>query len=162
MHTLSHHQDFLYLRFANVFIALVRGEPSRSMIDGMHANMVAMRSDCPRGVGFLLIKLPGAPIPHGAIRKRAQHLFHDLRNDLRGFAGVSEGSGFWASTTRAAMMTITLFGRRPYPMKIFGNVEDGARWLLDVFSLCPTPNSWVAFQTTLGERREAWIAASPK
>lgn len=158
MRKLTQHPDYLYARFSNVFVAVVRGQPTLEMVETMESHMLDIRRESDRGIGFMLIKMTGAPVPQGMVRKRAVRMFQTLRQDLRAFAGISEGTGFWSSATRAAMMTITLFGRTPYPMKIFGTVETGSRWILDQFALCTTRESWVGFQTDLRDLRSAWEA----
>src|SRR6185312_14460461 len=45
-------------------------------------------------------------------------------------ATVIKGSGFRAATTRTAVTTMFLFARPPYPYKVFGNLSEGASWVV--------------------------------
>jgi hypothetical protein len=46
-------------------------------------------------------------------------------------ATVIEGSGFRAAATRTAVSTMFLFARPPYPHKVFGDLAEGAAWVLE-------------------------------
>ncbi len=45
-------------------------------------------------------------------------------------ATVIEGSGFRAAATRTAVTTMFLFSRPPYPYKVFGDLAEGAAWVI--------------------------------
>jgi len=49
---------------------------------------------------------------------------------LAAFAYVVEGEGFGAATLRGAISLISLAARYPFPMKVFGRVEEAVPWML--------------------------------
>ena len=49
-------------------------------------------------------------------------------------ATVIEGSGFRAAATRTAVAGMFLISRPPYPHKVFGNLSDGAGWVIETGS----------------------------
>ncbi len=53
---------------------------------------------------------------------------HAARIDA--FAYVVEGEGFGAAAVRSALSLITLAARFPFPLKVFGHVEEATPWML--------------------------------
>jgi hypothetical protein len=49
-------------------------------------------------------------------------------------ATVIEGSGFRAAATRTAVSGMFLISRPSYPHKVFGNLADGASWVIEKVS----------------------------
>jgi hypothetical protein len=50
--------------------------------------------------------------------------------EIKAFAYVVEGEGFGAAAIRSALSLMSLAARYPFPMKVFGRVEDAAPWVL--------------------------------
>ncbi|HEY3256032.1 MAG TPA: hypothetical protein VGJ91_18865 [Polyangiaceae bacterium] len=53
--------------------------------------------------------------------------------ELKAFAYVVEGEGFGAAAVRSALALISLAARYPFPMKVFGRVEEAVPWTLSRF-----------------------------
>lgn len=51
--------------------------------------------------------------------------------ELKAFAYVVEGEGFGAAAIRSALSLISLAARYPFPMKVFGRVEEAVPWMLN-------------------------------
>jgi len=49
---------------------------------------------------------------------------------LKAFAYVVEGEGFGAAALRGAISLMSLAARYPFPMKVFGHVEEAVPWML--------------------------------
>ena len=49
-------------------------------------------------------------------------------------ATVIEGTGFRAAATRTAIMTMYFLSKPPYPHKVFGDLSEGASWMLETGS----------------------------
>jgi hypothetical protein len=50
--------------------------------------------------------------------------------EIKAFAYVVEGEGFGAAAVRSALSLISLAARYPFPLKVFGGVEEAVPWML--------------------------------
>ena len=93
----------------------------------------------PRGVVvFNLIEF-GLQIPQAAARAKASAVLASTSGHVRVTTTVVPGEGFWASTARAAVATITLLARAGHPHKVFRTTDDAARFVLPFVAPDPTP-----------------------
>ena len=72
----------------------------------------------------------GLQIPRSDARRRASEVLASTSGHVAAAVTVLPGEGFWASTARAAVATITLLSRVGHPHKVFGTVEDAATFVL--------------------------------
>lgn len=63
-------------------------------------------------------------------RRRVRSTLDQHAREICGFAYVVEGEGFGPAAVRSALSLITMAARFPFPLKVFGHVEEAAPWLL--------------------------------
>lgn len=116
--------------------------------------------------GLLAITLisPRARAPDDASRAHIRDTM--LRNAarIRAFAYVVEGEGFGAAAIRGALSLIHLTARYPFPLKVFGRVDDAVPWVLSRTEP-RTPRAQIAAQlvsvaSSLGGQLRSVAAAS--
>lgn len=83
----------------------------------------------PKLVVFNVIEY-GLQFPATDVRRKATSVLAATEDHVDVVATVLPGEGFWASTARAAVATITLLSKARHPHKVFGTTEDAAAWTL--------------------------------
>ena len=68
------------------------------------------------------------PLPENVARKKASDVLGETGGHVLCTTTIIAAQGLWGSAARAAVATITLFSRAPHPHKVFGTIEDGAKW----------------------------------
>ena len=69
--------------------------------------------------------------PNDVSRTRIRNTVLRHAADIKAFAYVVEGEGFGASAIRSAISLMSMAARYPFPLKVFGHVEDAASWMLN-------------------------------
>jgi len=72
----------------------------------------------------------GVPDPEG--REASAQVMKETRDEDLCSATIVLSTGFWGSTVRAVLTTITLFASPGYPAKVFDSVEAAVRWMASV------------------------------
>lgn len=78
--------------------------------------------------GLLIVVERSSRPPEG----EARQILTELGTKLDGAVGcafVSEGEGFMAAAMRGIMTSMALLVRPAFPVKVFSNVDEAARWL---------------------------------
>jgi hypothetical protein len=114
----------------NSFVNVLRRPATLEMIEEIRRQVQRHFRRC-NGVTLALSVLePGAAqsVPRDVREKSAK-----LTTDFPSLAAatVIEGSGFRAAATRTAVTTMFLFARPPYPYKVFGDLAEGASWVIE-------------------------------
>jgi len=73
----------------------------------------------------------GVRAPDEASRMHIRNTLMRHATELRAFAYVVEGEGFGAAALRGAISLMSLAARYPFPMKVFGRVEEAVPWMLN-------------------------------
>jgi len=83
----------------------------------------------PDGLVFFVVIEQGAPLLDAEQRKEIEAVYARWAPQMRAVAQVVEGGNLWSVTIRSLMTAIRLVQRRPYPTRVFTEVEEGAEWL---------------------------------
>ena len=86
---------------------------------------------CPQGLVFVLIVRENTPMPGQEVRSQIVGTIKDQSSEVQGWAVVIEGSGFFSSMARSVMAGMIALGRRPFPTKTVGEVDQAVPWLVD-------------------------------
>jgi hypothetical protein len=78
---------------------------------------------------MLVVIEPGCPFLDSTQRREMEDYYARFQQHLRGVAQVVEGGNLWSVTARSVMTAMRLVQKRPYPTKVFSDVEEGAEWL---------------------------------
>jgi hypothetical protein len=82
-------------------------------------------------VSLLVVVSPFRWIPNGPTRQAATTLLQEFASTLRAVAVVFEARGFGAATLRAVMAAMTAAVKRPFAIKVCGDMSDAVAWLAD-------------------------------
>lgn len=83
----------------------------------------------PSGITMLVVLEPGCPFLDSAQRREMEDYYARFQPHLRGVAQVVEGGNLWSVTARSVMTAMRLVQKRPYPTKVFSDIEEGTEWL---------------------------------
>ncbi len=72
-----------------------------------------------------------AHAPDEASKAHIRHTVLRHAAEIDPFAYVVEGEGFGAAAVRSALSLICIAARYPFPLKVFGRVEDAVPWMLN-------------------------------
>lgn len=80
-------------------------------------------------IGIVLYVDLAAEIPSDDVRKKIAALNDRLVPYVAAMAQVAPGSGFRSAALRAVVTSINMLQRKPFPRKVFGEVEPALVWL---------------------------------
>jgi hypothetical protein len=83
----------------------------------------------PRGVAVFNVIEYGLKLPDAAARRKASSVVRATAGHVRAATTVVPGEGFWASSARAAVATITLLSGAAHPHKVFATLEKGRAFI---------------------------------
>lgn len=126
-----HYTDhaFAVCTVGSSFVNVLRKPATMEMIDEIRRQVQRHHRRCNGIVVAMSVLEPSAAqsVPRD-VRENSARLtteYHSLAA-----ATVIEGSGFRAAATRTAVTTMFLFARPPYPYKVFGDLAEGASWVV--------------------------------
>jgi hypothetical protein len=142
-------EDHCIATWNNVLLTTWRGAINADGLESTHGISFDLAAAFRQGIVVYNVIEKGIPMPSNELRKRAAEILHDTGGHVRKTSTVVLGDGFWVSTARAAIATITLFARTPHPQKVFASLGEGADWVEhDLFGTHATRDGLVA----VGER----------
>jgi hypothetical protein len=109
----------------------------------------------PRGLGCVVIIPDGAKPPPEDTRGAIDGVLTRLSLRLRGLAWVVEGGGFQAAAVRAALIGLSLYGRRPYRTHVATSVRAAIGWLVPLLGT-PSPEEVDTMVRTILDTRAAY------
>lgn len=77
-------------------------------------------------VVMFAVIMPGNPLPNGAQRKELEAFY--ARWNWQAVVQVAEGVDLWSVTARSVMTAMRLVQRKPYPNRMFADVEEASQW----------------------------------
>ena len=83
----------------------------------------------PDGLAVFNVIEYGLQLPDSAARRKASAVVRATAGHVRAATTVVPGEGFWASTARAAVATITLLSGAGHPHKVFAQLEAARAWI---------------------------------
>ncbi|HVJ22082.1 MAG TPA: hypothetical protein VM686_42040 [Polyangiaceae bacterium] len=114
---------------ANVLVSFSVAEPSRPYLDNWGTSSKELVATYGQIVAMNIIDSDAKP-PSDAARVEINRLITTLSDKIVAIAIVPEGSGFLAAAKRSALSMITLMSRRPFPIRVFGDVAEASNWLI--------------------------------
>jgi hypothetical protein len=113
--------------YGNVQIILSLEPPTFEFMRKIVAELDSLAKKVQCGTGALLIIRSNVSPPTEEARA---YIKQELsRSSMLAAAQVVEGTGFRGAAMRSVLTMLQLASRAPYPMKVFDDVEPGARWL---------------------------------
>ena len=114
----------------NVFINVVRKPATLEMLRETRRQVQRHFRRCNNVSVALSVLEPGAA---QSVPREVRDASASLAAEFRSLAAatVIEGSGFRAAATRTAIASMFLLARAPFPHKVFGDLSEGAGWVLD-------------------------------
>ena len=124
-------------------VATWHGEPTEQRVDAMARAIATLGRMRSRGVVVLNVIGEETPLPDGPTRAALQRHFADARGRILALANVLTTTGVEGLLGRTMLTALSTAARRPFPTKVFANVEDAA-WWISSFREAPPPSALVA------------------
>jgi hypothetical protein len=114
--------------YGNCIINNWYGSPGPEHFSAFNNFITQVAQQNSEGILFFVLIDPGAPILNAEQRKEMEGIYARWGSALRACAQVVEGGNLWSLTARSVMTALRLVQRRPYPMRVFAEVGEGAEW----------------------------------
>jgi hypothetical protein len=115
--------------YANCIVNVWEGAPRTGSLSALEALMQKVSPEYPSGIAFFVVVEPGAAMVESDGRKELEAFYARWTPSFCGVAQVVEGGNLWSVTARSVMTAMRLVQRRPYPSKVFSEVEEGTQWM---------------------------------
>lgn len=118
-------------RFAvagNCILSTWTGPPRANHLARFDELMAALAPEYPQGVVMFVALEPGAMMTDARDRRETEAAYTRWAHALKAVAQVVEGHNLWAATARSIMTAMRLVDRKPYPIKVFSDSREAARW----------------------------------
>ncbi len=122
-------QDHVTGSVANILISFSVAEPTFAYLENWGTSSKELAATYGRIVAMNIIDSSAKP-PSDTIRLEINQLITTLSDNIVAIAIVTEGRGFLAAAKRSALSMITLLSRRPFPIRVFGDVPEASTWLI--------------------------------
>lgn len=122
--------DHALARLGALQIQLWRSAPSPDAA-AEAAKLAASAASKIAEAALLIVAEDGVRPPEAAARERLTAVGEHLRGAL-GCAFVSEARGFKGAAVRGVVTGMGLVAGRPFPLRVFPSVQDGASWLAEL------------------------------
>ena len=116
-------------QWANVLVTHWSDTPTVTGLEKCDVASFDLAERYPPGIVVFNVITSGIRLPEPEVRKKSSEVLAKTGGHVRCTATCILGEGFWASTARAMVAGITLLSRQRHPHKVFGNVEEAARWV---------------------------------
>lgn len=100
-------------------------------VDALEVTRVAshdLHARHPDGIVVFNVIPFAIPLPEQGARKKASDVLGETGGHVLCTTTIIGAVGMWGSAARAVVATITLFSRAPHPHKVFGSIDEGAKW----------------------------------
>lgn len=114
----------------NAVLTYSSDAPNPSFLEAWTRTVARVAEQSPGGLLALTIIEGGVRPPDDASRTRIRNTVMRHAAELKAFAYVIQGEGFGAAALRGALSVMSLAARYPFPMKVFGRVEEAVPWML--------------------------------
>jgi len=116
--------------YENAVLTCSNDAPNPAYLEAWTRTVELVKDRFPAGLLAVTIINSHVRAPDDASRAhiRATVLRHAA--EIEAFAYVVEGEGFRASAVRSALSLMSLAARYPFPLKVFGHVEEAVPWML--------------------------------
>jgi hypothetical protein len=115
--------------FEDCIITTWSGDAELVQFTSLEDFTLTFAAGCAHGITLLVVVEPGTPFLDSSQRRQAEGYYERFQPILRAVAHVVEGGNLWSVTARSVMTAMRLVQRRPYPIKVFSDVAEGAEWL---------------------------------
>jgi hypothetical protein len=118
-------------RFAvcgNCILSTWMGPPRADHLARFDELMVRLSAQYAQGVVMFVTLEPGAMMTDARERRDTEAAYTRWAHAFKAVAQVVEGHNLWAATARSIMTAMRLVDRKPYPIKVFSDTREAARW----------------------------------
>jgi len=115
----------------NTVLAYSVRAPNPQFLDAWTRTMDLLAERFPSGVLVITIIERRVQPPDEVSRTRIRNTVLRHAAQIKAFAYVVEGEGFGAAAVRSALSLISMAARYPFPMKVFGVLEEAVPWMLN-------------------------------
>ncbi len=112
----------------NVLLTVWRGDITVGALETSRVASHDLHARHPDGLVVFNVVSHLIPVPDGPVRRKASSVLGETGGHVRCTATVIEGEGFWVSTARAVVATITLLSRASHPHRVFATIDEAAQW----------------------------------
>ncbi len=114
--------------YGNCVINAWQGPPQQSQLDILGSLLERVTPQHAQGILFFVVLEPGSPFMDTDQRKDVEAFYARWTPSFGAVVQVVEGGNLWSVTARSVMTAMRLVQRRPYPTKVFSDVEEGTDW----------------------------------
>lgn len=114
----------------NVLLLVAKNDPEPSFTSLLPTIVRRLKAEAAGPVGFLVVVTADAPPPADEARARLRAAFDTFNASMAFGALVVERTGFVGASMRSVVNVLVLASRPTYPMKVFGSIDDAARWVV--------------------------------
>ena len=114
----------------NAVLTYSSDAPNPHYLEAWAQTMQLVAEQYPEGLLVMTLINPLARVPDDAAKARIRNTVLRHSAQIAAFAYVVEGEGFGAAAIRSGLSLISLVARYPFPMKVFGYVEEAVPWML--------------------------------
>jgi hypothetical protein len=125
--------------YGNIVLFYSTTEPDSQYCDLNARAVIAYAKRYPTGLGMLVLIAADEPPPGEASRRAIRDSYVAMKNVIDAGVLVVEGEGFAASAKRSVITLINTTTSLPFPMRVAGNVADGAAKLVRMLGPKLTP-----------------------
>ncbi len=110
-------------------LMVVQEDPLPSLVQLLPGFVRRLQKQASGPLGFVVVLQPDNPPPKQPARATIKRAFHIFSESMSFGAFAVEKTGFAAAAQRSALNVIMMAARSPFPMKVFGAVDEASRWI---------------------------------
>jgi hypothetical protein len=114
----------------NAVLTCSRDAPNPRYLQAWANTMELVAGQFPEGLLVMTMINSQARAPDDASKNHIRNTVLRYSTQIAAFAYVVEGEGFGPAAIRSALSLVSLAARYPFPMKVFGRVDDAVPWML--------------------------------
>ena len=116
--------------FGNLLLMVVRNDPEPSFARLLPLYLKRLKAQATGPIGFFVVVRADAPPPVEEARATLKSAFQTFNASMAFGALTLETTGFVGASMRSVVNLLILATRPTFPLKVFGSVNDAARWLI--------------------------------
>jgi hypothetical protein len=121
---------YLFVAHQNVLIAAWTAQGTRPLIDALGRALAAFVAQHPEGISNVHLIAAGLPLANAEARAALSALMTKHDRHLACGGTVLDGTGFWASATRSAIMSLQLLTPSSLAMRTCASDAELAAWMI--------------------------------
>jgi hypothetical protein len=114
----------------NLLLMVVRNDPEPSFARLLPLFVKRLKAQATGPIGFFVVVRADTPPPGEEARATLRSAFQTFNASMAFGALTLETTGFVGASMRSVVNLLLLATRPTFPLKVFGSVDEAARWLL--------------------------------